>query len=396
MSEKIRVAAYIRVSVSSSQMEHSLKAQEDYYRELISNNREWAFAGIFADFGVSGTSIKNRSEFNRMIADCKAGKIDKILVKSVSRFARNTLELLQTIRKLKEIGVSVWFEEQNLDSMTKEGEVMLTLMASIAQAESESLSESIKWTIRKGFENGIGNTKRRCFGYEWIDGRLTIIPKEAEVVRRIFANFLNGGSHMKMAEELTNEGITSVNGNPISVSAISFMLRNVTYTGNTLLQKTFIKDPISKKKVRNTGQLPQYFVLDSHEAIIDMETFEKAQELLAKKKERGNFPYNRTGKNYPFTKKIICGCCGRHYTRQLWNKKKCPTWVCTGKKLQKSNRCYAKNISERKLMERSARILGLEHFDEDIFNHQVESITVQGREELIFSLKDGKISIDKM
>lgn len=169
-------------------------------------------------------------------------------MKSVSRFARNTLDLLRIVRYLKRLGISVRFEEQNIDSMTEEGELMLTLMASVAQAESESISENIKWAIHKAFQNGIGNTRRRTLGYEWIDGKLTVIPEEAEVVKRIFANFLAGGSHMKTAEELIGEGITSINGKPISVSAIGNILRNITYTGNTLLQKTFIQDPISKKE----------------------------------------------------------------------------------------------------------------------------------------------------
>lgn len=159
----------------------------------------------------------------------------------------------------------------------------------MAQAESESISENIKWAIHKAFQNGIGNTRRRTLGYEWIDGKLTVIPEEAEVVKRIFANFLAGGSHMKTAEELIGEGITSINGKPISVSAIGNILRNITYTGNTLLQKTFIQDPISKKKVMNTGELPQYFVQDTHEAIIDMDTFEQVQKKLAQTKRWDGF-----------------------------------------------------------------------------------------------------------
>ena len=316
-----------------------------------------------------------------------------ILVKSVSRFARNTLDLLRIVRYLKRLGISVRFEEQNIDSLTEEGELMLTLMASVAQAESESISENIKWAIHKAFQNGIGNTRRRTLGYHWVDGKLTVIPEEAEVVKRIFTNFLAGGSHTKTAEELTGEGITSINGKPISVSAIGNILRNITYTGNTLLQKTFIQDTISKKKVMNTGELPQYFVQDTHEAIIDMDTFEQVQEKLARNKEMGRFPYNHTGKKYPFTMKVICGCCGRHYTRQLWNTsekgKKRPTWVCTGKKAEKYRRCDSKNIPEAKLMEASAKVLGVSEFDEDIFFDKVESITVQRMHELLFCLHDG-------
>lgn len=392
-NKKLRVAAYVRVSEETKETQHSLQAQEEFYRRQIHEKAEWELAEIYKDNGISGTDIKRREGFVRLISDCKAGKIDLILVKSVSRFARNTLDLLRIVRYLKQLGVSVRFEEQNIDSLTEEGELMLTLIASVAQAESESISENIKWAIHKAFQNGIGNTRRRTLGYHWVDGKLTVIPEEAEAVKRIFVNFLAGGSHMKTAKELAGEGITSINGKLISVSAIGNILRNITYTGNTLLQKTFIQDPISKKKMMNTGELPQYFVQDTHEAIIDMDTFEQVQEKLARNKEMGRFPYNHTGKKYPFTMKVICGCCGRHYTRQLWNTsekgKKRPTWVCTGKKAEKYRGCDSKNIPEAKLMEASAKVLGISEFDEDIFFDKVESITVQGTHELLFCLKDG-------
>ena len=179
----------------------------------------------------------------------------------------------------------------------------------MVQAESEAISENVKWAIRKAFQKGIGNTKRRTFGYHWVEGTMTVIQEEAEIVERISRDFLAGESQTKIAGKLTREGVTSVNGNPISVSAVGNILRNITYTGNTLLQKTFIRDPISRKKVMNTGELPQYFVKDTHEAIIDMDTFERVQEQFARNREMGRFPYNHTGKKYPFTMKVICGRC---------------------------------------------------------------------------------------
>ena len=389
--KKLRVAAYVRVSEETKEAQHSLHAQIDFYQRKIHEKAEWELAGIYKDNGISGTDIKRREGFVRLISDCEAGKIDLILVKSVSRFARNTLDLLRIVRHLKQLGIAVRFEEQNIDSLTEEGELLLTLMASVAQAESESISENVKWAIRKAFQKGIGNTKRRTFGYHWVDGTQTVIAEETKVVERIFRDFLAGDSQTKIARKLTQEGVTSVNGNPISVSAVGDILRNVTYTGNTLLQKTFIQDPISKKKVMNTGELPQYFVQDTHEAIIDMAAFEQVQEKLARNKEMGRFPYNHTGRKYPFTMKVICGCCGRHYTRQLWNTsaigKKRPTWVCTGKKAEKYRRCDSKNIPEVKLMEASAKVLGIPEFDEDIFFNKVESITVRGAHELLFCLK---------
>ena len=397
MSEKLKVAAYVRISADSEQMQHSIRAQEDHYRRWIEGHPDWFCAGIYADVGISGTGMEKRRGFQRMLSDCEAGKIDLILVKSVSRFARNTVDLLCTVRMLKSRQISVWFEEQEIDSLTAEGELLLTLLASVAQAESESISENIRWAIRNGFQKGIGNTKRRTFGDRWEQGVLQVIPKEAEAVRRIFANFLAGGSHAKIAKELTEEGMTSVNGNPISVSAVRTILRNPVYTGDLVLQKTFIRDPVSKKKTVNTGQLPQYIVQSNHEAIIDRERFTQVQERLAANKKAGRFPYNRTGTKYPFTGRIRCGCCGRHYTRQLWNAgkngPKRPTWVCTGKKAE-IRRCTAKNLSEELLRTSSAAVLGLQEFDEAVFLERVESITVSQEEtELLFCMKDGiKIS----
>ena len=208
-------------------MFHSFSAQVSHYSQLIQSNPQWQYAGVYADRGISGTGTKKRAEFNRMIADCEAGKIDIILVKSVSRFARNTLDLLQTVRHLRELGISVRFEEQNIDSLTDEGELMLTLMASVAQAESEAISENVKWAIRKAFQKGIGNTKRRTFGYHWMEGTMTVIQEEAEIVERIFRDFLAGESQTKIAGKLTQEGVTSVNGNPISRKLIITQVRNI-------------------------------------------------------------------------------------------------------------------------------------------------------------------------
>lgn len=325
-----------------------------------------------------------------MIADCEAGKIDRILVKSVSRFARNTLDLLKTVRHLKKLGVSVWFEEQQIDSMTEEGEFLLTLTASVAQAESENTSENAKWAIRRSFQKGIANTRRRTFGYQWTDNVLTIIPEEAEIVRRIFSEYLSGSSQSAIARRLTEEKVRTAMGNPFSVSSVGFILRNITYTGNTLLQKTFISDSIPRKKVMNKGELPQYLVHNSHTPIIDMATFEKVQQIFEQNKKQNKFPYNRTGQKYIFTGKILCGICGRHYTRYLWNTsngKKSPTWSCTGKKLEKYRRCPAKNITEAKLITKSMKALGQKEFNAQEFEQKVKSITIVEGNEAVFFLE---------
>lgn len=381
----LRVAVYARVSADSGQLQHSIQAQADYYTQLIYNHNNhgtsnWINAGIYIDKGVSGMDMRKRTEFNRMLADCDAGKIDRILVKSVSRFARNTLDLLNTVRHLRACGISVWFEEQRIDSLTQEGELLLTLAASIAQAESESISENAKWAIRKGFGEGKENTRHRTFGYRWVGGVQTVVPEEACVVQHIYAEFLRGVPVTQIAKKLAAKGIRTITGKPISTSAVSFILRNITYTGNTLLQKTFVSDPISKKKIINKGELPQYLVEGDHEAIISNPVFEQVQRQLAKNHAERKFPYNHTGQTYPFTGKIICGTCGRHYTRQLWNSGKGgvrrATWVCTGKKNGGKRVCASKNISEETLMQICAKQLGMEQFDEMAFKEKVKSIIV--------------------
>ncbi len=384
MREKIKTAAYVRVSADSEQTHHSLQAQAGHYRKLIEENPEWEFAGIYADYGISGTGTRKREAFNQMIKACEAGNVEQIITKSVSRFARNTVDLLQTTRHLKQFGVSVWFEEQQIDSLTEEGELMLTLIASLAQVESESLSENARWAIRRKFQKGIGNTRRRTLGYQWIDGKQVVIPAEAEAVKQIFTDYLAGKSYREIREALNRKNITSIHGNPISNSAIRAILKNNVYTGDTLLQKTFIQDPISKKKVINTGQLPQYLVKNDHEAIITKEIFEQAQEKLAR---------NKRGKRvqYPFTGKVVCGACGKHYIRQLWNAsrpgEKRPTWICAGKKDGSKNRCRGKNISEQRLMKASAEVLGMEVFEGERVREGVERIVVGEEGEMIFEMK---------
>ena len=380
MSEKIRVAAYVRVSSKSDQLTHSLEAQTAHYTDLVNQNPNWKLVGIYSDNGISGMSMKKRAGFLQLLSDCNQKKIDKILVKSVSRFARNTVDLLNVIRQLRLLGISVWFEEQQMDSLTAEGELMLALIAGIAQAESESISENAKWAIRKSFQHGIGNTRHRMFGYEWNEEKLMIVPDEAVVVRRIYTEFLSGISMSKIAKKLASEGVKTITGKPFPVSAVSFLLRNITYTGNLLLQKTFVSDPFSKKKIINTGQLPKYFVEKNHDAIIDMDTFSSVQEKLNENKKNQKFPYNHTKENHLFTGKVICGLCGRHYTRQLWNSGKGgirrATWVCTGKKNGGKRACSSKNISEDALIKFCLAELELSQFDENTIRQSIQSITI--------------------
>lgn len=277
LQRKKRVAAYARVSMESERLMHSLSAQISYYSELIQKNPEWIYAGVYADEGITGTQKEKRNKFKRMIADCENGKIDIILVKSISRFARNTVDLLETVRHLKELGIEVRFEKENINSISSDGELMLSILASFAQEESRSISENVKWGTRKRFEKGIPNGRVRVYGYQWRDTKLEIIPNEAETVKRIYCEYLNGNSPRKIAKGLNDENILTKLGCKWSDFSIRYILTNVTYTGNMMLQKIFVDDPISKQRKTNCGELPRYFVENTHEPIIDKDTFDRVQ-----------------------------------------------------------------------------------------------------------------------
>ncbi len=247
-----------------------------------------------------------------MLADCEAGKIDIILAKSISRFARNTVDLLNVVRHLKELGIEVQFEKEKISSLSSDGELMLTPLASFAQEESISISNNVKWGIRKRMQEGIPNGHPRVLGYRWEDDQLVIVPEEAEVVKRVFQNFLAGKSRLETEREFEAEGIRSINGCVMRDSNLKAILSNVTYTGNLLLQKEYISDPIDKKRKKNRGELPQYFVENTHEPIIDMETFQYVQDEMARRKELGALA-NKSLNTSCFTGKIKCPYCGLSY-----------------------------------------------------------------------------------
>lgn len=268
----LRVAAYARVSSGKDAMLHSLSAQVSYYNQLIQSNPEWLFCGVYADEALTGTK-SSRENFQKMLSECRAGNLDLIITKSISRFARNTVTLLETVRELKSIGIDVYFEEQNIHSLSADGELMLTILASYAQEESLSASENQKWRIRRDFEQG-RICSIRMLGYRRTDnGSLAIIPEEAEIVRLIFLDYLGGKGKLAIANKLNELKIPTLNGCEWTTEDIRRILQNEKYAGNMLLQKTFRENHLTKKKVINTGQLPQYFVEDSHPAIIEKSIF---------------------------------------------------------------------------------------------------------------------------
>ena len=395
MPRRKRVAAYARVSMESERLQHSLSAQVSFYSSLIQSNPAWEYVGVYADNGITGTKAEAREEFNRMIADCEAGKIDIVLTKSISRFARNTVDLLNTVRRLKELSVSVQFEKERIDSLTEDGELMLTLLASFAQEEIRSLSDNVKWGTRKRFEKGIPNGRFQIYGYRWEDDHLVIHEEEAKIVRLIYDNYLNGLSAETTEKQLAEMGVKSYKGQHFGNSSIRQILGNITYTGNLLFQKEYVADPISKKSEINRGELPQYFVENTHEAIIPMEVYQAVQAEKARRRELGalaNWSINTSC----FTSKIKCGRCGKSYQRSNRKGRKDPDanytiWICGTRRKTGNAQCQNKDIPEQMLKEACAEVMGLDKFDEIIFSEQVDRIEIPAPNEMVFYFKDGRI-----
>lgn len=365
--KELRVAAYCRVSTTLEAQEGSYEAQVAYYTEKIQDNLNWKSAGIYADDGKSATNTKKRDDFNSMIDDCMAGKIDMVLTKSVSRFARNTVDSLQTIRKLKEKNIAILFEKENINTLDGSGELLITILSSQAQEESRNLSENTKWGITRRFENGIISVNHKKFmGYTKDDkGNLAIVPEEAEIVRRIFRMYLEGSSLVQITRSLEEDKIKTVTGKDNwNTSVISRMLVNEKYMGDALLQKTYTVDFLTKKRVKNVGIVPQYYIEDNHEAIIPKELFYKAQEERARRTSLNKSAVTRkTNKmkkekskyssKYALTEILICEECGHPYRRQVWSKygQKSAVWRCENrlKNGTKSNCKHSPTLKEELL-----------------------------------------------
>ena len=344
---KRRVAAYARVSTDSDEQLSSYAAQVDFYTQYIRSNPEWEFVEVYTDEGISGTNTKKRDGFNRMINDALAGKIDLILTKSISRFARNTVDTLTTVRKLKEKKIEVYFEKENIYTLDAKGEVMITIMSSLAQDESRSNSENVTWGIRKSMADGkIILDYKHFLGYEkGEDGLPKIVEEVSEIVRKIYTLFLEGNTVREIADYLTGQGIPTPAGKAKwSVSTITSILQNEKYKGDALLQKTYTVDFLSKTVKKNNGEVPQYYIQNSHPAIIDPDTFELVQNEI-KRRRPGRRQLHR---NSPFTAKIICGECGGFYGRKVWHSKsryRNYIWRCN-EKYEGDKVCTTPNLRE--------------------------------------------------
>ena len=337
---QLRVAAYCRVSTDDEEQLTSYEAQKTYYTDKIMMNREWTMAGIFADEGITGTSARKRPEFLRMIRQCKQGKIDLILVKSISRFARNTLDCLNYIRLLKERNIAVIFEKENINTLESDSELLITMMGAFAQAESESISANVRWGKRQAMKEGrVSSQCSRIYGYQQgANGEPEIIPQQAEVVRRIYDTYLVGASLREICEMLEAEGIPSRSGRvQWSTSTVKNILVNEKYCGDVLTQKTYIKSCIDKRAIRNRGELPQYLIRNNHEGIIDRNTYDRVQEEMARRNgtrasSQKNTPtgLSRYSSKFALTERLVCGECGTLYRRCTWVSKgeKRIVWRC--------------------------------------------------------------------
>ena len=376
LQAKKRVCAYCRVSTDTEEQLSSYEAQVTYYEDYIKKRPDWEFAGIYADEGITGTNTKNRVEFKRMIDDCLSGRIDLIITKSISRFARNTLDCLKYVRQLKEKGIAVYFEKENIDTLDAKGEVLLTILSSLAQDESRSISENSRWGIVRRFQQGKVRVNHKKFmGYDKDgNGELVINEKEAEIVRRIFEEYLKGKSRNKIAEGLEKDGILTVTGgNKWHDSVIKKMLQNEKYAGDALLQKTITVDFLTHKRVINKGHVPQYYVENSHPPIISKETFERAQqEMERRRKLKGVTDENKSrhSNKYPFSGKIVCGECGSIFTRVRWGqgeKYKKYVWNCRKRSKKGPEGCSMKAVDEEKLKKAFVRMVNRQIKDTDKF-----------------------------
>lgn len=383
-SKILNVCAYARVSTDDKDQLNSFEAQKEYYSEKIQNTPNWRFAGIFPDKGLTGTSLEKRDEFNKMMRMCKRGKIDLILCKSVSRWARNTVDGLNTVRELKSRGIAVCFEKENINTIKETSEFLITLFAGFAQAESESLSQNVKWGKQKSMRDG-----NVIFQYKWLlgyaegrDGQPVIVPEEAKTVERIFREYLAGRSLKQIQEGLIKDGVSTVSGNADwSRQGIRNILTNEKYCGDALLQKTYRVDCISKKVRKNNGELPMYLVRNSHPAIISRAMFEWTQEEMAKRASKritdpktGRTRQGKFSCKYAMSERMVCGECGSPYRRCTWRQRDGSykiVWRCINR-LESTGLCgHSPTIGEPVLHDALLRAMNQMLEQRDVFEAEV-------------------------
>lgn len=394
----LRVAAYCRVSTDSDDQIESYKAQVAYYSEAIAKNPKWRFVDIYADEGITGTLAKKRPNFLRMIRDCDKGKIDLILTKSVARFARNTVDSLNYVRRLKAKGIGVFFEEQNLDSLKADSEMLIGFHSVMAQAESENISANVQWGIRQRMKTGTFAFRYNILGYrKGTDGQPEIVPEEAAIIRQIYQMYVDGSSLDQIKYYLEQNGIVTAQGSHNwSKQIIQNILTNERYCGDMLLQKTFTENPITKKVKKNRGELAKYLISNNHPAIIERDMYKAAQMEIARrasKRKTADKTITEQGKysgKYAFTELLICGECGSPYRRMTWTKKgkSRRVWRCLSRIEHGTQYCsHSISVEETKLKEAVCRALNkaIERRDEvlDLIMSNL-SYGVTGDDEILY------------
>lgn len=365
--KRLQVCAYVRVSTNSDEQEDSFERQVEYYTRYIWQRGDLEFVGIYADAGITGTSANKRREFKRMLDDCQAGKINKILCKSIARFARNAADTLKYLTELKELGISVVFETQNIDTMTAGGEVLTTVLAALAEQESRTLSANVKWAIQKKFQNGeIMLNYTNFLGYTRDENNnLVVVPEQAVIVQRIYKEFRYGYTATNIANRLNADGVPTPSGKvgKWSGAVVLNILQNEKYHGDAILGKTYKPDVLSKKRYANNGQSEMYYVENSHLAIISKEDFELVQAELRNRQHGSNGSKTddiRYSSKYAFSRKLICGECGGFYRRyaQTIKGEYIPTWVCATHKLKGIDACSQQSITEKILEDAFMAVAG--------------------------------------
>mgnify|MGYP005839233389 FL=1 len=377
----LRVAAYARVSSDSSDQLHSYAAQTAYFAKLINSDPNWTFVDVYADKGITGTSTEKREDFQRMMEDCRSGKIDRILVKSISRFARNTKESLAAVRELKSLDISVYFEEQNIDTAQATGETLTAVFSALAQKESEAISERMRHSYQMRMQRGAFSTHCAPYGYRLVENRLEVIEEEAVIIRRIFDRYLSGISMEDIAKEITALGIPTKQNTPFwQVRSIQYILRNEKYVGNSLLGKTYTTLTLPHRKIENKGEGVQYFIEGSHPPIVSRTVFDKAQQLLSRKSAA--IP-PRAAAPHPLSRKIVCGHCGAFCKRK--KTRGTAYWICQTHN-KNAGSCPIMQIPETEITEAFLRIyFTLKHHGDQVLTRLIQDLQAAKNGKLLWS-----------
>lgn len=377
---KLRVAAYCRVSSDSEDQRNSFAAQNAYYTEFITSKENWTLVDIYADEGITGTSAQKRPDFQRMLADCRKGRIDKVLAKSISRFARNTKDCLEITRELKALGISVVFEEQNIDTSVVSGEMLTAIFAACAQAESESISKNMRWSYQKRMQSGTFIPPYLPYGYIRSGDSIVLEPDQAKVVQRIFRKYLSGISTEDIAKMLREERVPCKNGKCAwDSTSIRYILTNEKYTGDSIWQKYYTTNTLPFRNIKNDGSMDSYFASDTHPAIISEEEFRQANCLLQSRAQR---VIRRRVPNAPYREKLICGCCGSFFRRKI--DKGITYWVCIGRDKKRTENCGITQIPEAQITQAFLRCYyQLKHEGQSVLTELQDNLfTIRSRQML--------------